>query len=84
MKVITLSKEEIYGGSLLLVNAQHPLRNQEAITLASVDSRFPDIQMESHAADILRLILTYISSEDEIVPVSGYRSLEEQTAEWEK
>ena len=83
MKVITLRKEEIYGGSLLLVNAQHPLRNQEAITLASVDSRFPDIQMESHAADILRLILTYISSEDEIVPVSGYRSLEEQTAIFE-
>ena len=83
MKVITLRKEEIYGGSLLLVNAQYSLKNQEKITLASVDSRFPDIQMESHAADILRLILTYISSEDEIVPVSGYRSLEEQTAIFE-
>lgn len=83
MKVITLRKEEIYGGSLLLVNAQYSLKNQEKITLASVDSRFPDIQMESHAADILRLILTYISSGDEIVPVSGYRSSEEQTAIFE-
>lgn len=83
MKVITLRKEEIYDGNLLLVNAQYPLKNQEKITLESVDSRFPDIQMESRAAGILRLILTYISAGDEIVPVSGYRSSEEQTAIFE-
>lgn len=83
MKMITLKKDKIYDGCLLLVNARYPLKNREAIGLAPVDSRFPEIRMENRAADILRLILKYISSGDDIVPVSGYRSSEEQTAIFE-
>ena len=83
MKTITLKKEKIHSGSLLLVNARYPMKNQEEIVLAPVDARFPEIRMESRAADFLRLILKYILSEDEIVPVSGYRSSEEQTAIFE-
>lgn len=83
MKIITLKRENIYGGSLLLVNAQYSFKNQENMALAPVDDRFPEIRIESHAANMLRLILTYISSEDAIVPVSGYRSSEEQTAIFE-
>ena len=63
MKIITLKRENIYGGSLLLVNAQYSFKNQENMALAPVDDRFPEIRIESHAANMLRLILTYISSD---------------------
>lgn len=77
-KTISLKKEEIYTGTLLLVNAQHSLIRNQADSLSPVDIRFSNILLKREAANILRLILKKIGSGNQIVPVSGYRSLEEQ------
>lgn len=78
MRTIILKKEEIYTGTLILVNAKYPLINNKVKSLAPVDMCFPSILMKRDAANILQLILEKISAEKAIVPVSGYRSLEEQ------
>lgn len=75
---IALKKEEIYCGDLILVNAEHPIRQLENVDLAKVDPRFPDILLRREAAGILQMILEKIGSAGSIVPVSGCRSLTEQ------
>lgn len=76
---ILLKKELIYNGNLLLVNKEHPLKNSKIEELVPVDKAFPDILMKSEAVHMLQRALDKISSANQIVPVSGYRSLEEQT-----
>ena len=80
MNKIMLEKEDVYRGNLLLVNADHPLKNNTIAKLISADAQFPDILMEDNAAKYLQLVLQKISSGNTIIPVSGYRSEEEQTS----
>lgn len=80
MKMIELEKEKIYYGTLLLVNAHYPLRSNNMKSLVPADVRFPDILMKRDAANALQLILEKITAGNSIVPVSGYRSSEEQKA----
>ncbi len=80
MKTITLGKEKIYHGNLLLVNARFPLKDTAARDLTSADTQFTDILLKRDAANVLRFILEKISAGNAIVPVSGYRSAKEQTA----
>ena len=77
---IELEKEEIYCGNLLLVNKNYPLRDNNVKGLVPADVRFPNILMKRDVANVLQLIFEKISAGNSIVPVSGYRSLEEQTA----
>lgn len=80
MKMIELGKEKIYRGTLLLVNARYPLKSQRIDNLIPVDARYPDILMKREAVNMLRLIFEKIKSKNCIVPVSGYRSAEEQAS----
>lgn len=80
MNKIIVKKENIYRGDLLLVNAVHPLKNNIVTKLIFTDTQFPDIIMEANAAKYLQLVLQKISSGNAIVPVSGYRSEQEQTS----
>lgn len=77
-----LSKEQIYSGNLLLVNAGFSLKNTEVDDLVPVDLRFPDILLKREAADALQHALKKISAGDSIVSVSGYRSVAEQIVIW--
>ncbi len=77
---ITFDKEKIYCGNLLLVNEQYPLRSMCNGNLMTVDPHFPDILLQREAAGALQLILSDIMAGNAIVPVSGYRSIEEQIA----
>lgn len=79
MKTIELEKEKIYSGTLLLVNANYPLKTEDVRNLIPVEKRFPDIFLKRDAVNVLQLILKKISAGNSIVPVSGYRSVEEQT-----
>lgn len=83
MKTIELEKEKIYYGALLLVNADYPLRDNNTKSLIPADMRFPDILIKRDAANVLQYIFEKISAGNSIVPVSGYRSLEEQTSIYE-
>lgn len=80
MKTIELENDKIYYGTLLLVNADYPFKCNRIESLAPADERFPDILIKRDAANVLQLILGKISAGSAIVPVSGYRSQEEQTA----
>jgi len=80
---MTLKRDQIYCGNLLLVNAQHPLQSPEGNDLLPVDLRFPEILLRREAANMLQQIFRKIDAGDEIIPVSGYRSGEEQTAIYE-
>lgn len=88
IRTIILDKENIYRGNLVLVNAQYPL-------MAAADSLIPihinkinTILLQQEAASALKRVLTSIAAGNAIVPVSGYRSLEEQTdifkSSWEE
>ena len=79
MKTFELERKDIYRGDLLLVNANYPLHQDDAIGFVPVDIRFPTILMKKQVAKILRLVFEKIASEELIVPVSGYRSAREQT-----
>ena len=82
MKTVVLEQNEIYTGSLILVNAEYPLRSTPT-DLAPAVTGFADISMERCAVEQLQLILDEIGAGNMIVPVSGYRSKAEQTAIYE-
>lgn len=76
--MIELEREKIYSGNLLLVNKHYPIKINDVKDLIPVDARFPKILMRRDVANALQAIIKKISAECSIVPVSGFRSLEEQ------
>lgn len=79
MNTITLTRDKIHEGELILVNAVHPLHRERTEELMPVNARYPDILLNRKAAGMLQALLERLTAESEIVPVSGYRSHEEQT-----
>lgn len=79
MEVI-LQAEEVYEGSLILVNRNHPLRFwQNGKRLYAPFSSRQDIRLEKEAGRKLKKLLSGLRDSEQITGVSGYRSLEEQT-----
>lgn len=67
---------------LILINRQHPISG-EPDDLVSVSPEHLQIKLRRAAQTALTELLRAIGSGDKIVPVSGYRSQEEQTAIYE-
>lgn len=80
---ITVSKDAVYSGNLILVNREFPIRGEGMDDLAAVSPRFPEIKLKSEAQIALQTVLSKIRSGDQIVPVSGYRPREEQVEIYE-
>lgn len=81
MKTITLNKKDIHKGSLILINAQNPLATkiqEDQLSFLPTRKPFPQVLMERGAATILSHIMNAIHCGDEIIPVSGYRCMQEQ------
>lgn len=96
MKAVTLHRDQVYSGSLVLVNAWHPLwqtikpeqiRPLEYKTTSEHSAVYLDTQRESEhfqvclerkAALVLETLLASIGSGSSLVPVSGFRTREEQ------
>ena len=78
MKTIELENKEVYYGKVLLVNQKYPIRDNNVTELVPADESFPDILLVREAANALQIVFEKISAGNAIVPVSGYRSLEEQ------
>ena len=72
----------LLADSLLLVNAAHPIADGKEPQLVCVDPRRPEIRLERWAAGLLNACIRAVGGQDEIVPVSGWRSREEQQAIW--
>lgn len=69
--------------TLLLVNAAHPMPGDTTPDLVCIDPRWPEVQLERRAASLLRSCIQAAGGQDSIVPVSGWRSQEEQQAIWD-
>ncbi len=78
MITLTLTKSKIHIGNLILVNAEHPLVSESNTEFISANKKHSNILMERGAATVLSYILYDMNCKNEIVPVSGYRSKEEQ------
>lgn len=84
MRTFLLGPEALGEGSLILVNAAHPLRKQPApASLGPALFWQPEILMDQRAASLLRQLVSSLTREDSIVAVSGYRSLNEQQSIYE-
>ncbi len=81
MKNMNLNAANIYRGNLILVNNKHPVAGKDnyyAASLVSVDVKYPNILLDYVAAKELSQILNTLNLNNEIIPVSGYRTLTEQ------
>jgi D-alanyl-D-alanine dipeptidase/carboxypeptidase len=78
MKKITLHKQNIHKGELILINKDHPIRDDQSYgeALVSVNLLSSDILLDYVAAKEFVKIISTLKCGNEIVPVSGYRSKE--------
>ena len=68
---------------LILVNGQHAYPADTAQDLIPVHANYPDILLEREAAQALARLMDRLGGWQFIVPVSGWRSLEEQRTIYE-
>ena len=78
-------KEEISSASQKLHGEipSFPWMQNHVPSFMAVKEQYPDILLQKKASTVLSHILRDIGGEQEIIPVSGYRSGEEQTKIWE-
>lgn len=90
MKEIMLSHQKIYSGNLILVNSEHGFLKRTPDVLTTVGCQngtyagCGEVLMERQAAVLLDKLMSEINGWDYIVPVSGYRSYEEQKQIWDE
>jgi len=77
MRTIAVSPADVFKGPLLLVNSRHPLTSDGIIRLTALEEK-SDVFLEAKACSLLKQIFETIGCSDSIVPVSGYRSRNEQ------
>lgn len=79
MMIVKLTKNNLYNGSLVLVNADNPINERFKYgNLVAPFLEYENILINERASNILREVLTNINGYEQIIPVSGYRTLEEQ------
>ncbi len=83
MKIISLHKQAIHTGHLILVNSQYGSREPELADLTAVSGSGSDIQLNRRAAVLLSELMKKINGWKQIVPVSGWRSFKTQQAIWD-
>ena len=79
-RMMVLKKEEIYIGPLVLVNREHPIQKEftRSVRLMPFNDNYRDILLDTKTNALLSLLLKSVGVNDEIVPVSGYRTSIEQ------
>ena len=82
MRRIILHRRQVFQGPLLVINRDHPLRSAPA-DLAAPDSLHPHILLERRTARLLAACIQSVGGQGKIVPVSGWRSQQEQQAIWD-
>jgi D-alanyl-D-alanine dipeptidase/carboxypeptidase len=79
MKTISLSREQIHTGDLILVNQKYPYKKSPLkIALMSVGSSGNNVLLERRCAAIYTKLIDELCAHKQITPVSGWRTLEEQ------
>lgn len=81
MKRLRFSAEDTSEGHLLLVNPLHPLSSDiPSSRLVPIRGDAPRVLLERQAPRMLCQVMTALGCGREIVPVSGYRTMQEQQA----
>ena len=75
---LNLDKKDIGKGNLILVNKNHPIPAGTERQLKVIRGESPSIELEIRAASMLNNLIDVVKGKEDIIPVSGYRSLEEQ------
>ena len=78
MKSSIVPKQSIHTGDLILVNREYKYYESEEQALVPVFDQTPQILMERRAATCLSALMESICGWQGIVPVSGWRSMQEQ------
>ncbi len=79
MKKYILKHSDIYKGNLILVNKEHKINTEiNSNNLVSFNNNYSNILLDESANKFLQIILKEINGLNQIIPVSGYRSLMEQ------
>lgn len=83
MRILVCKPDEVFQGPLILVNREHPLCGTDCLTLIPVDAG-RTVLLERRAALLLQACIRDVGGNREIVPVSGWRSQEDQIEIWEQ
>ena len=84
MRTVTVTREQLGWGPLILINRSHPHRPAPPPECVPVDSRYPAVTLEKKAAALLSACIQSVNGGPQIVPVSGWRSAEEQRRIWDE
>ena len=85
MKTLSLHRSDIHTGTLILVNAQHPLTPGFTVRdCVPVSEQYEQVRLSSAAAILFTQLMQALSAQDQIVPVSGFRPHGEQCAIWDE
>lgn len=80
---LTLPRTRVWEGPLVLVNPSHPIRQEGLLELVPADPCWPKVLLERRTAWLLQACIQSIRGRGAIVPVSGWRSRQEQQAIWD-
>ena len=83
MRTVSIPWKQVFQGPLVLVNRAHPLRDTEPSALTQVDPRHPGILLDSRVRQLLSACIQKAGGQQEIIPVSGWRSQQEQQRIWD-
>lgn len=83
MKAVSLQKQDIYTGNLILVNGEYGYKEEASGMLLPVLNEFSHILLQHRAVVLLSSLMEEISGWENIVPVSGWRSGKEQQEIWD-
>ena len=79
MKRLGFSLQDISKGHLILVNPSHPIKHDiRTNELMPLKPYAGHVLMEHRAAKMLLQVMAFLGCRDGIVPVSGYRTMQEQ------
>lgn len=80
MTELIIVQEDIYHGSLILINKNYAYRDtKKNLSLVPADEEYPEVLMECKASSVLTRLVKDSGCEKEIIPVSGYRDLHIQS-----
>lgn len=82
MRRMVLGREQAARGPLLLVNAAHPLPDEEVPQLARVGDS--GVQLERETTRLLNACIHAAGGWRDVLPVSGWRSRAEQQSIWDE
>ncbi len=83
MRQVLLPQRQMYCGPLALVNRRHPLQTADRPDLIPLDGTCPQVLLERQTAKLLLACIQAAGGAGAIVPVSGWRSSDEQQRIWD-